>query len=99
MAENILSVTSGVIAPEQYVGTSFDGACIKCKVGEKLFENLGVEGVHDWDPVHAAATVDSALRNPKAEHAKDFEWLDEIMDHVSKANNFHQLGCGVGQVL
>ena len=42
--------------------------------------------------VHAAATVDTGLRNPKKEWAKNFVWLNEITEVISKGFNFINWG-------
>ena len=63
-------------------------------VGELLDKELGMEGKghHDWDGVHAAATIDTGLRNPKKPWAKQFSWLNQFTDIISKANKFHNWG-------
>ena len=71
---NIAETVDPFIKAEQYMGTSFDGANKTPSVGEKLDEHLGVTGVHDWDPVHEAATVDMALRIDKM--SSTFGWLN-----------------------
>ena len=83
VARNLKTVVSDYIEPEHYLGTSVDGAGFKSHVGTHLDE-----GHHDWDGVHAAATVDTALRNPKESWAKEFEWLNKMTSDISKANKF-----------
>ena len=92
IAKCIADTVSPVMKSEQYLGTSEDGANFLAKVGERLDELLGKEGHHDWDGVHAAATVDTGLRNPKKEWAKLFAWLNEMTDIISKANRFINWG-------
>ena len=92
IADSMFSIVSPYISPEQYLGTSEDGANFLASVGEHLDKLMGVEGHHDWDGVHAAATVDTGLRNPKKEWAKNFTWLNEITDVISKAFNFINWG-------
>ena len=93
-SKSIAATVSPYIDPEQYLGTSVDGANYLGKVGELLDKELGKEGQghHDWDGVHAAATVDTGLRNPKKPWAKEFRWLNDINDIISKANRFHNMG-------
>ena len=45
-----------------------------------------------WDGVHAAATIDAGLRNPKKAWAELFAWLNEITNIIYKANRFHNWG-------
>ena len=92
IAESMFSTVSPYICPEQYLGTSEDGANFLAHVGEHLDQLMGVEGHHDWDGVHAAATVDTGLRNPKKEWAKKFSWLNETTDIISKAFRFINWG-------
>jgi hypothetical protein len=47
------------IVPQQYLGTSTDGANFLAHVGELLDKELGKEGHHDWDRAHAAATIEA----------------------------------------
>ena len=42
--------------------------------------------------MHVAATVGTSMRNPKAPHADTFEWLNDLTDVISKANNFINFG-------
>ena len=92
IAQCIADTISNFIKPEQYLGTSEDGANFLAHVGEQLDKLLGQEGHHDWDGPHAAATVDTGLRNPKKEWAKMFAWLNEFTAIISKANKFINWG-------
>ena len=92
IAETMFTTVSPFIKPEQYLGTSEDGANFLAHVGELLDELFGVEGHHDWDGTHAAATIDTGLRNPKKEWAKEFEWIMEIITTISKAFRFINWG-------
>ena len=85
-------VVTPFIKPEQYLGTSVDGANYLAHVGEHLDHELGQVGHHDWDGVHAAATVDTGLRNPKKPCASKFSWLNDITNTISKANRFINFG-------
>lgn len=80
------------MTPEQYLGTSEDGANFLSHVGDHLDSELGQKGHHDWDGVHAANTVDTALRNPKKPWAKRFAWVNNITSTISKANRFINWG-------
>ena len=87
---NIVGVVDKYLSPEQYCGTSMDGAYINCQVGPKLDEHFGRKGYHDWDPVHAAATIDTAMRGEK--QRKRFEWLHKITKSISSSNSFINWG-------
>ena len=50
----------------------------------------GIEGVHDWDPVHAAATVDTAMRGEK--ESPKFGWLNKITNTISICHRLINLG-------
>ena len=93
-AKSMAATVSPFIIPEQYLGTSQDGANYLAHVGEHLDKEMGKEGegYHDWDGVHAAATVDTGMRNPKKPWAKQFSWLNSITEVISKANKFHNWG-------
>ena len=93
-AKSMADTVSPFIIPEQYLGTSQDGANYLAHVGEHLDKEMGKEGegYHDWDGVHAAATVDTGMRNPKKPWAKQFSWLNSITEIISKANKFHNWG-------
>ena len=91
-AKSMATTISQYMVPQQYVGTSTDGANFLAGVGEQLDQELGQEGHHDWDGVHAAATIDAGLRNPKKPWAELFAWLNKITDIISKANRFHNWG-------
>ena len=78
--------------PEQYLGTSADGAKFLSHVGELLDKELGKEGHHDWDGAHAAATIEAELRNPRKTWTEKFAWLNEMTTAISKANRFHNWG-------
>ena len=91
-AKNMATVISKYMVPEQYLGTSMDGANFLGSVGEHLDSELGKTGHHDWDGVHAAATIDTGLRNPKKPWAKQFSWLNETTSIISKANKFINWG-------
>ena len=93
-AKSMAATVSPFIIPEQYLGTSQDGANYLAHVGEHLDKEMGKEGEghHDWDGVHAAATVDTGMRNPKKPWAKQFSWLNSITEVISKANKFHNWG-------
>ena len=91
-AKSMATTISQYMDPQQYVGTSTDGANFLAGVGELLDQLLGQEGHHDWDGVHAAATIDAGLRNPKKAWAELFAWLNEITNIISKANRFHNWG-------
>ena len=80
------TTVSAYIIPNQYIGTSTDGANFLNHVGEHVDEELGVRGHHDWDGVHAADTIDTGLRNPKKEWAQKFAWVNETNTIFSKAN-------------
>lgn len=88
----MVSTVSPFMKAEQYLGTSVDGANFLSKVGEKVDEELGVKGHHDWDGVHAAATIDTGLRNPKKPWAKLFAWINHFTLIISKANRFINWG-------
>jgi hypothetical protein len=79
-------------AKEQYLGTSEDGANYLAHVGKHLDQELGQKGHHDWDGVHAAATVDTGMRNPKKPWPKMFYWLNDIIAIIAKANRFINWG-------
>lgn len=53
-AKNMAKTVAPYIVPEQYLGTSGDGANFLAHVGEHLDRELGKEGEgqHDWDGVH-----------------------------------------------
>ena len=87
---NIAETVDPFIKAEQYMGTSFDGAYKTSSVGEKLDQHFGVSGVHDWDPVHAAATVDTALRSDKM--SSKFGWLNEITETISSCHKLINWG-------
>ena len=91
-AASMVSVVSPFMKAEQYLGTSQDGANFLAHVGELVDELLKVKGFHDWDGVHAAATVETGLRNPKKPWAKIFAWLLPFNNIISKANRFHNWG-------
>ena len=91
-AKSMATEISEFIVPEQYLGTSADGANFLAHVGELLDEELGRKGHHDWDGAHAAATIEAELRNPKKTWAQKFTWLNEIIATISKANRFHNWG-------
>ena len=90
LAKNMAEVVDPYIKPEQYMGTSLDGAYRNVGAGEKLNEHFGVEGINDWDPVHAAATIDTALRSEKEAHK--FGWLNKITQTISSCNKFINWG-------
>ena len=73
--------------PEQYVGSTGDGVYLHTGVGEKLDKHYGTRGIQTWDPMHAAATVDSALRK-----SDSFQWLGEMTLTIAKANRFINWG-------
>ena len=91
-AQSMASVISEYIVPEQYLGTSADGANYLSHVGELLDKELGKEGHHDWDGAHAAATIEAELRNPRKTWTEKFAWLNEMTTTISKANRFHNWG-------
>ena len=91
-AKNMVAVVSPFMKPEQYLGTSVDGANFLAHVGEFVDTLLGVKGFHDWDGVHASATVETALRNPKKPWAKEFAWHAVANNLISMANRFHNWG-------
>ena len=74
-AKSMAIVTADYIVPQQYLGTSADGANYLAHVGELLDKELGKKGHHDWDGAHAAATIEAELRNPKKTWAQKFSWL------------------------
>ena len=78
--------------PEQYLGTAVDGANFLSHVGEHIDKELGMKGHHDWDGVHAKATVDTGLRNSKKAWAKEFDWMNNITLVISKANRLINWG-------
>ena len=84
---NIVSVTDKYIKPMQYVGSTGDGVYIHTGVGEKLDKHYGIKGIQTWDPMHAAATVDSALRK-----SDSFKWLVEMTLTIAQANRFINWG-------
>ena len=90
LTENITEVVDPYIVSEQYCGISLDGAYGTAKVGEKLDQHYNMEGIHDWDPVHAAATVDTAMRGKKEEIR--FGWLNEVTQAISNCNKFINWG-------
>ena len=90
LAKNMAEVVDPYIKPEQYMGTSLDGAYRNVGAGEKLNQHFGVEAVNDWDPVHAAATIDTALRSEKEAHR--FGWLNKITQTISSCNKFINWG-------
>ena len=90
LSKNIAETVDPYIKGEQYLGTSFDGAYGTVKVGEKLDEHFGVEGVHDWDPVHAAATICTAMRSDN--EARISVWLNKITQTISSCNKFINWG-------
>ena len=63
LAECIIKVVDKIIKAEQYGGTSTDGAYILASLGKVVDAFFGVKGQHDWDPLHAAATVDTSMRS------------------------------------
>ena len=91
-AKCMVSTTSSFMKPQQYLGTSVDGANFLSHVGELVDKELGVKGHHDWDGVHAAATKETGLRNPKKPWAKEFSWLNDINQIISKAYKFINWG-------
>ena len=91
LSKNIAEAVDPFIQGEQYLGTSFDGAYKTSNVGEKLDKHFGgVEGIHDWDPVHAAATVDTAMRSDK--ESRKFGWLNKITQTISSCHKFINWG-------
>ena len=90
LSKNIAEITDPFIKSEQYLGTSFDGAYRTASVGQKLDVHFGVEGVHDWDPVHAAATIDTAMRSNK--ESKKFGWLNKVTKTISSCNKLINWG-------
>ena len=91
-AKSMATEIAEYIVPQQYLGTSADGANFLAHVGELLDKELGKKGHHDWDGAHAAATIEAELRNPKKTWAQKFAWLNEIITTISKANRFHNWG-------
>jgi hypothetical protein len=76
---------------EQYTGGTGDGVyahCALCGVYDRLDKHYGMKGVPTTDKMHRAATVDTKLRNPKAEHnikQNMFIWGNEVTLTISKA--------------
>ena len=93
-AKNMADTVAPYMSSQQYVGTSADGANFLAHVGEHLDKELGREGEghHDWDGAHAAATIDTGLRNPKKPWAKQFSWLNDMTITISKSNRFFNWG-------
>ena len=91
-SKNIYTVVNPHMSPDQYLGSSVDGATYLCHVGEQLDLLIGVDGHHDWDGVHHEATVDTGLRNPRKPWANLFEWLNKMTEIISKANRFINWG-------
>ena len=92
IAEAMFKTVIPFISPVQYLGTSEDGANFLAHVGEHLDKLMGVDGHHDWDGVHASATIDTALRNPKKEWAEAFAWILDIINTISKTFRFINWG-------
>ena len=91
-AKSMVAATQDFIRPEQYLGTSQDGANYLAHVGELVDKELGVQGFHDWDGTHAAATIETGMRNPKKPWAGKFTWLNDMIGTISKANRFINFG-------
>ena len=90
LCENITSITDDYIKPEQYGGSTGDGVYIKNSVGEKLDKHHNKKTHHNWDDMHAAATVDTNMRKPTA--LPEFDFLNKITDIISDANGFINYG-------
>ena len=94
MAENMYREVRCVIHPDQYCGCCFDGAYAHCHVGEEMDDRMGVQGVHDTDPMHLAGRVDARMRDPKGKHTQEFGWLNKFTLAISKTNNLINFGQG-----
>ena len=44
-------------------------------MAEKLSRHYRTNIYNTWDQMHLAGTVDTAMRNPKKDHARKFAWL------------------------
>ena len=92
LKDNIVGVTDKFIDPSQYAGSTADGVYEHCKVGEKLDAHHGQKAHFTWDPMHSAPTIDTAMRNTKADHAPIFAWLNELTTAIGEGNKFINLG-------
>ena len=55
-----------LLKAEEYMGSLGDRIYFRTKVGAKLDHHYGVQGMETWDPMHAAARVDTSTRKMSA---------------------------------
>ena len=72
LTKNIAGVADQFLQASQIASFTGDGVYQHCKVGEKLNDHYKINCHYTWDQMHLAATVGSALQNPKRYHAPEF---------------------------
>ena len=90
MADAITEVADKWINKSQYQGGQYDGVYFHCGVDRRLDSYYGREGVNEWDAMHNAARVGTAMRDVKRNPG--FVWLDLLSDTMSKGNQFINFG-------
>ena len=88
LTSNIAEVADQYVSPSQIASFCGDGVYYHCDVGSKLNKHYNINCIFTWDQMHLAATVDSALRNPKLLHASDFAWLNTLTNMLGKGVKF-----------
>ena len=88
LKDNIVKVADVYVTPDQVGGFTGDGVYEHCSVGVLINGHYGIKAVFTWDQMHLAATVDSALRNPKKPHAFKFAWLNNMTKTIGKGVTF-----------
>ena len=93
LTSNIVGVLDSYgVVNSQYSGFSGDGVYDRTKVGTKLDQHYRRRSFFTWDLMHVAALVDTAMRNPKASHCKQFDWINRITETIGLGISFVKWG-------
>lgn len=88
MTQKIYTMTT----VKQYQGFPGDGPYLHFSIPVSLDAHYNKKGFATQYPMHVAWTVGTAMRNPKAPHARKMDWINDLTVVISKANNHINFG-------